>query len=126
MKEKKARIEDALHATRAAIEEGIVPGGGVALVRCIEAVEELKLKGDEKTGADIVVKAIKMPCYCIADNAGATAQSGRQQGRARARAASATTPTRTSMRTWSKPASSTRPRSRASPCRTPSASPVCC
>jgi chaperonin GroEL len=73
MKEKKARIEDALHATRAAIEEGIVPGGGVALVRCIDAVAGLKLKGDEKTGADILAKAMRMPCYCIAYNAGATA-----------------------------------------------------
>ena len=58
MKEKKARIEDALHATRAAIEEGIVPGGGVALVRCIDAVESRKLKGDVKTGADIVSKSL--------------------------------------------------------------------
>jgi len=73
MKERKARIEDALHATRAAIEEGIVPGGGVALIRCIEAVGKLKLEGDEKTGADILVKALRMPCYYIAHNAGATA-----------------------------------------------------
>ncbi len=72
MKERKARIEDALHATRAAIEEGIVPGGGVALIRCIDAVAKLKLKGDEQTGADILVKALRMPCYCIADNAGTT------------------------------------------------------
>ena len=57
----KARIEDAPHATRAAIEEGIVPGGGVALIRCIEAVEKLKLKGDEKTGAQIVAKSLSMP-----------------------------------------------------------------
>ena len=71
MKEKKARIEDALHATRAAIEEGIVPGGGVALVRCIDAVNALKLTGDEKTGAKIVANALRTPCYCIADNAGA-------------------------------------------------------
>ncbi len=73
MKERKARIEDALHATRAAIEEGIVPGGGVALIRCIEAVRKLKLSGDEQTGADIVAKALTWPCYYIADNAGATA-----------------------------------------------------
>ncbi len=73
MKEKKARIEDALHSTRAAIEEGIVPGGGVALMRCIDAVKKLKLSGDEQTGADIVAKALTMPCYYIADNAGATA-----------------------------------------------------
>ena len=70
MKEKKARIEDALHATRAAIEEGIVAGGGVALIRCIDAVKQLKLKGDEKTGAKIVEKALTKPCYHIADNAG--------------------------------------------------------
>ncbi|HUV63338.1 MAG TPA: chaperonin GroEL [Sedimentisphaerales bacterium] len=73
MKEKKARIEDALHATRAAIEEGIVPGGGVALIRCIDAVKKLKLEGDEQTGADILVKALSMPCYYIAHNAGAIA-----------------------------------------------------
>jgi len=72
MKERKARIEDALHATRAAIEEGIVPGGGVALIRCIDVVKKLKLKGDEQTGADILVKALSMPCYYIAYNAGAT------------------------------------------------------
>jgi len=72
MKERKARIEDALHATRAAIEEGIVPGGGVALIRCIDAVKKLKLKGDEQTGADILAKALSMPCYYIAYNAGAT------------------------------------------------------
>jgi len=73
MKERKARIEDALHATRAAIEEGIVAGGGVALIRCIDAVKRLKLSGDEKTGADIVAKSLTMPCYWIAANAGATA-----------------------------------------------------
>lgn len=72
MKEIKARIEDALHATRAAIEEGIVPGGGVALIRCAEAVWNLKLEGDEQTGADILAKALSMPCYFIAYNAGAT------------------------------------------------------
>jgi chaperonin GroEL len=73
MKERKARIEDALHATRAAIEEGVVPGGGVALIRCIDAVRQLKLQGDEHTGAEILAKSLKMPCYCIAYNAGATA-----------------------------------------------------
>jgi len=72
MKERKARIEDALHATRAAIEEGIIPGGGVALVRCIDAANRLKLSGDEKTGTEIVARALKMPCYWIAANAGAT------------------------------------------------------
>ncbi len=72
MKEIKARIEDALHATRAAIEEGIVPGGGVALIRCIDAVWQLKLEGDEQTGADILAKALSRPCYYIAYNAGVT------------------------------------------------------
>ncbi len=73
MKEKKARIEDALHATRAAIEEGIVPGGGVALIRCIDAAQAVKLSGDEKTGAEILAKSLRVPCYWIAQNAGATA-----------------------------------------------------
>jgi len=72
MKEIKARVEDALHATRAAIEEGIVPGGGVALIRCREVVEEVqkKLKGDEKTGAQIIYESLKMPAWQIAENAG--------------------------------------------------------
>ena len=74
MKEKKARIEDALHATRAAVEEGIVPGGGVALIRCMDTVDKLHFNNDdEKTGADILRKALRMPCYTIADNAGKTA-----------------------------------------------------
>jgi chaperonin GroEL len=73
MKEIKARTEDALHATRAAIEEGIVPGGGVALIRCTGAVEALKLEGDEQAGTEIVARSLVMPCYWIAENAGATA-----------------------------------------------------
>jgi len=70
MKEKKARVEDALHATRAAAQEGIVPGGGVALVRSIPALEKLKLEGDQKIGADIVKRAIEEPLRQIAQNAG--------------------------------------------------------
>ena len=70
MKEIKARIEDALHATRAALEEGIVPGGGVALIRAREAALEPRLKGDEKTGAKIVYDALTMPARQIAINAG--------------------------------------------------------
>lgn len=70
MKEKKARVEDALHATRAAVEEGIVPGGGVALLRTIEKLEELKLKDDEKIGVDIVKRALEEPVRQIAENAG--------------------------------------------------------
>ena len=72
MKEKKARVEDALHATRAAVEEGIVPGGGVALLRAQKALENLKnLEGDEKIGVQIVRRAIEEPTRQLADNAGA-------------------------------------------------------
>ena len=70
MKEKKARVEDALHATRAAVEEGIVPGGGVALLRTLPALETLKLKGDEATGVDIIKRAIEEPIRQLALNAG--------------------------------------------------------
>ena len=70
MKEKKARVEDALHATRAAVEEGIVPGGGVALLRCLSALDALKLEGDEQIGLDIVKKALEFPTRALADNAG--------------------------------------------------------
>jgi chaperonin GroEL len=73
MKEKKARVEDALHACRAAVEEGILPGGGVAPLRALAAVldkEEKKLKGDQKTGVDIVRRALWAPIKCIAENAG--------------------------------------------------------
>src|SRR6201994_1989809 len=70
MKEKKARVEDALHATRAAVEEGIVPGGGVALIRCLGAIEALKLHGDEQIGVDIVRRAIEAPLRTLAHNAG--------------------------------------------------------
>jgi chaperonin GroEL len=72
MKEKKARVEDAMHATRAAVEEGIVPGGGVALIRCIPAVDALikTLEGDEKIGANIIRRAIEEPLRTIVSNAG--------------------------------------------------------
>ncbi len=72
MKQKKARVEDALHATRAAVEEGILPGGGVALVRCREVVENVRsqAKGDEKIGVDIVLHALSAPMKQIADNCG--------------------------------------------------------
>src|SRR6478752_4244851 len=72
MKEKKARVEDALHATRAAVEEGIVPGGGVALLRAQKALDNMKnLEGDEKIGVQIVRRAIEQPTRTLADNAGA-------------------------------------------------------
>ena len=84
MKEKKARVEDALHATRAAVEEGIVPGGGTALLACIEGLEGLKLSGDEKVGAMIVRRAIESPLRQIAINAGqdgaVVVQNVRQKG----------------------------------------------
>jgi len=70
MKEKKARVEDAMHATKAAVEEGIVPGGGVALLRCTKAVEEVKTEGDSKVGIAIVRRALEEPLRQIAQNAG--------------------------------------------------------
>jgi chaperonin GroEL len=70
MKEKKARVEDALNATRAAVEEGIVPGGGVALVRCLKALEKIKIKADQKLGVKVVMRAIEEPLRQIANNAG--------------------------------------------------------
>ncbi len=70
LKEKKYRVDDALHATRAAVEEGIVPGGGVALIRCIPAVEALRLSADERAGADIVRRALEEPLRQIVRNAG--------------------------------------------------------
>ena len=70
MKEKKARVEDALNATRAAVEEGIVPGGGVALLRAAEALDSLKLSGDEGTGVSIVRRALEEPIRQIVENAG--------------------------------------------------------
>src|SRR5512132_1266122 len=70
MKEKKARVEDSLNATRAAVEEGIVPGGGVALLRASKGIEKLKLEGDEKVGAQIVRRALEEPIRQIVENAG--------------------------------------------------------
>jgi len=70
MKEKKSRVEDALHATRAAVEEGIIPGGGVGLIRAIPALEKLKLEGDEKIGVDIVKRALEEPIRQLVANAG--------------------------------------------------------
>jgi len=70
MKEKKARVEDALNATRAAVEEGIVPGGGVVLLRAAGALEKVRLSGDEKTGAEIIRRALEEPIRQIAQNAG--------------------------------------------------------
>ena len=70
MKEKKARVEDALHATRAAVEEGIVPGGGVALLRCVDCLAKMKLSGDEQIGVEIIRRSLEEPLRTIANNAG--------------------------------------------------------
>ena len=70
MKEKKARVEDALHATRAAVEEGIVAGGGTAFLRCLKVLDEMEIEGDEKIGVDIVRRALESPIRQIAENAG--------------------------------------------------------
>ena len=70
MKEKKARVEDAMHATKAAVEEGIVPGGGVALLRASKVLQKLKLEGDEQIGVNIIIRAIEEPMRWIATNAG--------------------------------------------------------
>jgi len=70
MKEKKARVEDAMHATKAAVEEGIVAGGGVAFLRASKALDKLKLEGDQQIGVNIVIRAIEEPLRWIAANAG--------------------------------------------------------
>jgi chaperonin GroEL len=70
MKERKARVEDALNATRAAVEEGIVPGGGVALLRCVQALEKMKLEGEEALGVSVLKRALEEPLRQIANNAG--------------------------------------------------------
>ncbi len=70
MKEKKARVEDAMHATKAAVEEGIVPGGGVAYIRMLQKIKDFKLEGDENLGVDIIKKVLRVPAQQIAENAG--------------------------------------------------------
>jgi chaperonin GroEL len=70
MKEKKARVEDALHATRAAVEEGIIPGGGVAYLRCLKALKGVNVTGEEKSGLDLVRRAIEEPLRQIVENGG--------------------------------------------------------
>ena len=70
MKEKKARVEDALHACRAAVEEGILPGGGVPMLRALKALDKIKSSGDEQVGVDIVRRAVVAPIKQIAENAG--------------------------------------------------------
>ena len=91
LKEKKHRIEDALSTTRAAVEEGLVAGGGTALLQAIPALDALKLEGDAQVGVDIVRKALEAPARQIADNAGAVRRGRRQRGPQAPRSATATT-----------------------------------
>src|SRR5437879_13928070 len=80
MKEKKARVEDALHATKAAVEEGVVPGGGVALLRCVQALEKVKLEHDQQVGVNIVKRALEEPIRQIVGNAGMEGSVGGEAG----------------------------------------------
>jgi chaperonin GroEL len=99
MKEKKARVEDTLHATRAAVEEGIVPGGGVALTNCIDTVEKLGLEGDERVGSMIIRRALEAPMRQIAANAGQDGPSSSRTCAPRSRDQRATTPAPTATET---------------------------
>ena len=127
VKEKKDRVDDALNATRAAVEEGVVPGGGVALLRARKAVDKLTSENpDVQAGIKIVLKALESPIRQIAQNAGVDAlDRGRQGAGDRSRTPSASTRRPRNTRTSSRPASSTRPRSSASRCRTPLRWPAC-
>ena len=102
MKEKKARVEDAMHATRAAVEEGIVPGDGVAYLRCLHALEKLEVSGGEKFGVDLVRRALEEPLRWIVANGGWKAPSSSTKC-ARARPHSASTRRAASTRTCSRP-----------------------
>ena len=101
LKEKKHRIEDALSTTRAAVEEGLVAGGGTTLLQAIPALDKLKLEGDEQVGVDIVRKALEAPARQIADNAGASGEVVVDARSAASRPARATTPSRASTATCS-------------------------
>ena len=126
MKEKKARVEDAMHATKAAVEEGIVPGGGVALLRASKVLDSLKLEGDQKIGVNIIARAIEEPMRWIADQRGPRRLDRRAEGRRSSTTSPASTRRPRSTRTWCRPASSTRRRSCARRCRTPRRSRRCC
>ena len=126
MKEKKARVEDALHATRAAVEEGIVPGGGVALLRCLPRSTALKLEGDEQIGVDIVKRAIEAPTRAAGCRTPAwKARSSCRKSRA-AKATKVTTSPPANTKTSSRPAWWIRRRSPAPRCRTRRRSLACC
>ncbi len=127
MKEKKARVEDAMHATRAAVEEGIVAGGGVALVRAGKVLDDFKTEADdtdEQIGVNIVRRALEEPLRQIAQNAGKEGAVVVGKVRANDTSASALTPRPRSTKTSSQPASSTPQRSPAPLCRTQPRSPA--
>ena len=126
MKEKKARLEDALHATRAAVEEGVVPGGGVALIRTLKALKDLEGANEDQTvGIRLLARALEEPLRQIVENAGEDAAVVLNAVKA-GKAPMATTQRPASMATCSMPASWIRPRSRAWLCRTRHLSRVCC
>ena len=120
MKEKKARVEDALHATRAAVEEGIVPGGGVALLRCADGARQAEARAATRRSASTSCKrALEEPLRQIANNAGLEGSVVVEKREARAtRRTTASTPQKDEYVDMSRPASSTRPRSPAPRCRT--------
>ena len=113
MKEVKARVKDALHATRAAADEGIVPGGGTALIRVIPVVQKVHdtLTGDEKVGAQIILRALEEPVRHIASNSGSRRRRGGRRGQERTPVRPASTPIPANTWTCSPPGSSTPPRS---------------
>jgi chaperonin GroEL len=125
MKEKKARVEDALHATRAAVEEGIVPGGGVALVRAQASLDGLKVEGEVKIGVEIVRRACEAPLRQLVDNAGLDASIVVQDVR-NGKGAYGYDVAKGEYCDMIKAASSIRPRSRAARWRTRRASRACC
>ena len=123
MKEKKARVEDAMHATRAAVEEGIVPGGGVALMRCADAIEALSWRATRRSAPTSCAALWKSRCARSSATPAKKALSWSAAFASRRKTTSATTPRPTSSKTWSRPASSIRPRSRVLRCRTRDLSP---
>ena len=125
MKEKKARVEDAMHATKAAVEEGIVPGGGVALLRAAKALEDLKLDGDEQIGVEDRRRAIEEPMRWIATNAGHEGAIVVQRVK-EMKADEGFNAQTGSTRTWCRRASSIRPKWSGPRCRTPRRSRRCC
>ena len=126
LKERKHRIEDAIAATRAAVEEGVIPGGGSALVHAATAIDALDLSGDELTGARAVRRALDAPLVRIADNAGLRGPRRRQPRSATSAPGRASTPPPASTATWPPRASSTRSRSPRPRWATPRRSPRWC